>query len=205
MLLATCTETCSCFWAGGVWIGSCLLFWTCINQAVTADTHIYITNGNPAQCHFSLHYDWRSHWRTGDLPNFTSVNLICRPFKFKLQGSRLFREMLSRLWPTPVSTLQFFSLLLLLFITSAVLVFFHYLIDLAIFARYSSILAASLFTVAVMETHAVCIRLLYCFPGGCSAHTGLLNCLFWWNWLIVPGKLPFLLVKWINFCLFFQM
>lgn len=110
MLLATCTETCYCSWACDVWIGSCLLFCTSINQAVTVDIHIYITNGDPAWCHFSLCDDEWSHLHTGDLPNFTSVNLICRSFKFKPQDSCLFREMFSRLLPMPVSTVYFFFL-----------------------------------------------------------------------------------------------
>lgn len=107
MLFATCTETCCCLWAGTVWIGSCLPFWSYINQPVSIDIYIYITNGNPSWCHFSLRYDQRSHLHSGDLPDSTSVDLIFRFFRFKRQCFYMLREVFSRPWAIPVSAYAF--------------------------------------------------------------------------------------------------
>lgn len=103
MLVVTCTETCCCLWAGTVWIASCLPFWSSINQAVSIDVYIYITNGNPSSCQFGLRYDQRSHLHSGDLPNSTSVDLIFRFFKFKRHCPYMLREVFSRPWASPVS------------------------------------------------------------------------------------------------------
>lgn len=84
--------------------------------------------------------------------------------------------------------------------------FIYYLIDLTILLWYFSILVASLlFTMETTKTRAARIRQVCCVSQeGASAHTEAPNCLFWWNWLIVPGNLPFLLMKWIDFAYFFK-
>lgn len=105
-------------------------------------------------------------------------------------------------WPVPVSSLWFFSLFLHLFISSAVFSLCYW------FSNVCSDILASLWPHSVYhgsKGNPCCLDqiTLLCFPWGCSTHTEPPNCLFWWNWLIIQGKLPFLLVKWMDFCLFF--